>query len=263
MTNTDKRARQKERRAAILAAQQAAQRRRRVVQLVAALVVVAVVVGFGLFSGANEGGDGGGGAAAGGDGCFESPAQDKRYSAPPEMSLEDGVDYKAVIQTSMGDIRMDLLEEDTPQTVNNFICLARDGFYDGLTFHRIEKDLVVQGGDPEGTGAGGPGYAIGDELPQGQKNPYVFGTVGMANSGPNTGGSQFFIVVHDPDPKGGFEPTSFPPNYPVFGKVDPTDEESVATLEKIANAKVRGGTSPNAAQPVEPIIMETIEISEA
>ena len=250
MTNADKRARQKERRAAVVAARSAAQRRRVIVQLAVAIVAIGAVLGLALYAGTS------------GEGCFAEEPTGKTYSSEPEMSLEDGVDYKATIETSKGPIEIDLLEEDTPTTVNNFVCLARDEFYDGLKFHRVEKDVVIQGGDPQGTGAGGPGYAIKDELPEGEENPYVFGTLGMANSGPNTGGSQFFIVVHDPEPEGGFKPFDFPPDYPVFGKVDPDDDESVDTLLEIANAEVEGGNSPNAAQPVEPILMESVEITE-
>ena len=252
----DKRARKKAVRDQRLAAA-AARRQRRMLLLGGVLVVVAVLVGLALFTG----GDGSQTAAS--DQCWSDQARagDKSYDRPPRTVLDEDTDYSAVVTTSKGDIAMDLLEDEAPATVNNFVCLARDDFYEGIVWHRVEKDLVIQAGDPQGTGQGGPGYQIQDELPQ-DPNAYTFGAVGMANAGPNTGGSQFFIVVHDPDPKGGFEPAGFPPSYSVFGQVSTDDEDSVATLTRIANAKVAGGNSPQASQPVDPIVIESVEIEE-
>ena len=115
-----------------------------------------------------------------------------RYDAPPEMALESGKQYHAVIHTAQGDITVRLLPEVAPESVNSFVFLAREGFYDGCTFHRVIPGFVAQGGDPTGTGSGGPGYRIKDEL---SERPFNAGTLGVANAGPNTNGSQFFIVL--------------------------------------------------------------------
>lgn len=264
MTNPEKRARQKERRAAIVAAQRSAERRRRAALSIVAVLALAVIVGLALFTGGDDDEQeaGGGGPAACG---AEAPpeADPRQYENPPEMALEDGVDYRAVIETSCGDIAMDLLEDEAPTTVNNFVFLAQEGFYDGLIWHRVEPNQVIQGGDPEGTGSGGPGYAIKDELPESKKD-YTYGTVGMANSGPDTGGSQFFIVVKDPDPEGGFQPAGYPPDYAIFGRVDPEDADSVETLTKISEVPTTGGQDPTlATRPRVPVYIETIEIIEA
>lgn len=178
------------------------------------------------------------------------------------MNLEQGVDYSAVIATSCGEITLDLLEDKTPQNVNNFIFLAREGFYDGLTFHRIEQNSIIQGGDPEGTGHGGPGYTVPDELPETPK-VYKFGTVAMANEGPNTAGSQFFIVVHDDDPAGGYDPVGYRPWYSLFGAVNTDDDESVGVLDAIATQDTKVGDDPTiATQPISPVYIESIEILE-
>jgi cyclophilin family peptidyl-prolyl cis-trans isomerase len=258
LSKVEKRARKKAARDERVAQAIAAQKRRRMILLGAILGVVAVLVGLALFTGGDE-------EAAVADQCWSDSARtgNKSYNAPPEMLLEDGVDYTAVVATSEGDFTMDLLEEDTPETVNNFVCLARDGFYDDIIWHRVEKDQVIQTGDPEGTGQGGPGYEIPDELPQGGENPYTFGAVGMANAGPNTGGSQWFVIVKDPDPQGGFEPAGYPPSYTVFAKVDPEDEASKETLLAISNAEIQGGGGPTGTQPVEQIVIESIEIEES
>lgn len=116
----------------------------------------------------------------------------KTYNKPFDMQLTEGVDYKVVLQTSLGNITIDLFEKESPKTVNNFIALAKDGFYDGLTFHRIIKDFMIQGGDPSGNGTGGPGYKFDDEF---NSKKLVKGSLAMANAGPNTNGSQFFIVT--------------------------------------------------------------------
>jgi len=117
----------------------------------------------------------------------------KKY-ARAEQVTDPSRRYQATIQTDAGDIVIDLLPDQAPATVNNFVFLAREGFYDGLTFHRVVDDFVIQGGCPEGTGRGNPGYRFPDEPVAGE---YVAGAVAMANSGPNTNGSQFFICTVD------------------------------------------------------------------
>lgn len=121
----------------------------------------------------------------------------KTYTKPFDMRLKDGVDYKVMLQTSLGNITIDLFEKESPKTVNNFVSLAKDGFYDGLTFHRIIKDFMIQGGDPVGNGTGGPGYKFEDEF---NDIKLVKGSLAMANAGPNTNGSQFFIVTTESTP---------------------------------------------------------------
>jgi peptidyl-prolyl cis-trans isomerase B (cyclophilin B) len=125
----------------------------------------------------------------------------KQYPAPPAMKIDPSKQYTATIATTKGDIVIDLFPKEAPVTVNNFVFLSRDGFYDGLTFHRVIKDFMIQGGDPVGNGTGGPGYQFEDETDP-TKNPHKFdkpGYLAMANAGPNTNGSQFFIT-HVPTP---------------------------------------------------------------
>jgi len=112
----------------------------------------------------------------------------------PDSQTDESKLYRTTITTSRGDIVMDLDPQLAPTTVNNFVGLARQGYYDGLTFHRVVPEFVVQGGCPQGSGTGGPGYKFADEQVQGE---YVVGAVAMANSGPNTNGSQFFICIDD------------------------------------------------------------------
>ena len=113
---------------------------------------------------------------------------------PPEQQIDSNTMYRTTVTTNRGTIVMDLDPQLAPNTVNNFVGLARQGYYDGLTFHRVVPDFVIQGGDPDGTGRGGPGYQFGDEPVQGE---YTLGAVAMANAGPNTNGSQFFICIDD------------------------------------------------------------------
>ena len=113
---------------------------------------------------------------------------------PPELQIDNDRTYVVTIHTAKGDIVMELDPELAPVTVNHFVVNARNGFYDGLTFHRVVPGFVIQGGDPEGTGRGGPGYKFEDEPVQGE---YTLGAVAMANAGPNTNGSQFFICIED------------------------------------------------------------------
>jgi cyclophilin family peptidyl-prolyl cis-trans isomerase len=121
-----------------------------------------------------------------------------RWSNPPEMMLDPDVDYQAVLHTDKGEIKIDLFSEKVPNTVNNFVFLAQAGFYDGVIFHRVINDFMAQTGDPTGTGRGGPGYAFGDEFHKDLTHDKP-GILSMANAGPNTNGSQFFIT-HIPTP---------------------------------------------------------------
>jgi cyclophilin family peptidyl-prolyl cis-trans isomerase len=117
----------------------------------------------------------------------------KTYDRPPEMALDPDTDYYANFVTEKGSIRIRLFAEEAPETVNNFVSLARDGYFDGTTFHRVIEGFMAQGGDPTGTGTGGPGYRIPDEFHPGLRHDKP-GVLSMANAGPNTGGSQFFIT---------------------------------------------------------------------
>ena len=117
----------------------------------------------------------------------------KSYDQAPEMALEPGYEYYAYFVTEKGPVKVRLFAEEVPETVNNFVFLARDGYFDGTTFHRVIADFMVQGGDPTGTGTGGPGYKIPDEFHPGLRHDKP-GVLSMANAGPNTGGSQFFIT---------------------------------------------------------------------
>lgn len=115
------------------------------------------------------------------------------YSAPPPMSIDPEKSYTATFTTSRGQIVCELFAKEAPRTVNNFVFLAREGFYDGTTFHRVIADFMIQGGDPTGTGRGGPGYRFEDEF-AGNPHRHKVGSLSMANAGPNTNGSQFFIT---------------------------------------------------------------------
>ena len=134
----------------------------------------------------------------------------KQWSSPPEMSLKPEKAYRATIETNKGNIDVDLFSQEAPITVNNFVFLAREGFYDDVKFHRVISNFVIQGGDPTGTGRGGPGYRFEDEV---RDNPNIHetGSLSMANAGPNTNGSQFFIT-HAPQPH-------LDGKHTVFGKV--------------------------------------------
>src|SRR5881392_1144675 len=117
----------------------------------------------------------------------------KEYSAPPPVTIDPNKQYIATFKTSRGEIVCDLFARDAPKTVNNFVFLAKEKFYDGTVFHRVIADFMVQGGDPTGTGSGGPGYRFEDEF-KGNPNRHKKGTLSMANAGPGTNGSQFFIT---------------------------------------------------------------------
>ena len=122
----------------------------------------------------------------------------KQWSKSPEMTIDPKKNYQATIETDKGNIVVDLFADKAPKTVNNFVFLAKEGFYDNTIFHRVIKDFMVQGGDPTGTGTGGPGYKFGDEFDPSLKHDKP-GVLSMANAGPGTNGSQFFIT-HVPTP---------------------------------------------------------------
>jgi peptidyl-prolyl cis-trans isomerase B (cyclophilin B) len=117
----------------------------------------------------------------------------KQYPAPPAHGIDANKKYSATFETSRGNIEVELFAKEAPKTVNNFVFLARDGFYDGTIFHRVIDNFMIQGGDPTGTGRGGPGYKFEDEF-KGNPHKHKVGTLSMANAGPGTNGSQFFIT---------------------------------------------------------------------
>jgi len=147
----------------------------------------------------------------------------KTYSAPPPMTIDQEKKYTATIETNKGDIVLDLFVKEAPNTVNNFVFLARDGFYEGIIFHRVIAGFMAQAGDPTGTGCGGPGYKFEDEF---SKRAHSTGALSMANAGPNTNGSQFFIT-YSPQPH-------LDNRHSVFGKMT----SDMAILESIRQGDV-------------------------
>lgn len=171
-----------------------------------------------------------------------------QWDQPPAMALEEGKDYGAVIKTSKGDITVDLYEADAPNTVNNFVFLAQQGYYANVPFHRIISGFMIQTGDPTGTGAGGPGYRFADELPTNLN--YTRGTLAMANAGPNTNGSQFFITHADLT-------NGLPKNYTIFGAVT----DGIDVVDAIASVPVGPSRSGEMSNPQEPVSIESVEIT--
>jgi cyclophilin family peptidyl-prolyl cis-trans isomerase len=165
-----------------------------------------------------------------------------RYDEAPEPTIDIDADYRILVETSLGTIEADLFASDAPVTVNSFVFLAREGYFDGLTFHRVIPGFVAQGGDPRGDGTGGPGYAFEDELGVAEREGYPLGTLAMANSGPNTNGSQFFFTVDDVD---------LPPLYSVFGQVT----SGLEVLEAIAAQPTGPGD-----RPVDDVRIITVEV---
>lgn len=172
-----------------------------------------------------------------------------QYAQPPAMRVDPAKSYTATLETNKGPIEVEFYPGDAPNTVNNFVCLAADGYYDGTPFHRIVKGFVIQGGDPTGTGSGGPGYKFNDEP---VSKDYERGTLAMANAGPNTNGSQFFIVLDDLRGK-------LPKNYTIFGRVT----EGLDVVDAIANTPTSVGRSGENSTPNEPIVLEKVTVSES
>jgi cyclophilin family peptidyl-prolyl cis-trans isomerase len=173
---------------------------------------------------------------------IEAPSLSSQDVAPsPQIA------YTSILRTSKGDMTIELNRDQTPKTVQNFVDLAKKGFYNNTIFHRVIKGFMIQGGDPTGTGAGGPGYKFADEPFTGE---YTRGTVAMANSGPNTNGSQFFIMHAD---------NPLPKNYVIFGKVTAGFE----VLDAIANDAVEMSSSGEMSKPINPATILSVEILKA
>lgn len=171
------------------------------------------------------------------------PTMNSKKISKPEMIIDTAKNYTAVISTNLGEIKIRLYADDTPLTVNNFVYLAKNDFYNDVIFHRVIKDFMIQGGDPTGTGRGGPGYKFADEN---SSHSLVKGSVAMANSGPNTNGSQFFIVTADSTPWLDGKHTN-------FGEVI----AGMDVVEKIEQTQTGAQD-----RPLEPIVIENIEIIE-
>ncbi len=172
------------------------------------------------------------------------PATNAKQYSKAEQVTTKGKSYAATLKTSVGDIVVEL-SKDTPITTNNFVFLAKEKFYDGVIFHRTMPGFMIQGGDPTGTGSGGPGYRFEDEEFKGE---YKRGVVAMANAGPDTNGSQFFIMHAD---------YALPPNYVIFGMV----KSGLEAVDKIATAETLKDGREN-SKPKSPVKIESVEIVE-
>ena len=183
--------------------------------------------------------------------AFEFPQFDgssprkQEFRSAPEMGIDPSKRYTASIDTTLGELVVALDAANAPKTVNNFVFLALNHYYDGVIFHRIINGFMCQGGDPTGTGRGGPGYKFEDELPK--PGRYEVGSVAMANAGPNTNGSQFFIVS---GPSG----VGLPPLYSLFGKVV-KGLDVVDTMQRVATG---GGD-----RPIDDVVINSVTITEA
>jgi cyclophilin family peptidyl-prolyl cis-trans isomerase len=173
-----------------------------------------------------------------------SSPKTQRFDGPPPLVIDPAKRYTAEVTTNKGSLTIALDAVAAPNTVNNFVFLARWHYYDGIVFHRIIPGFMLQGGDPEGSGRGGPGYRFDDELPA--PGRYEIGSLAMANAGPNTNGSQFFIVS-------GPDGTALPPSYSLFGKV-------VSGLDVVKAIEAVGSRS---GAPSENVVIESVTITEA
>jgi cyclophilin family peptidyl-prolyl cis-trans isomerase len=172
----------------------------------------------------------------------------QQWNKAPEMVIDPNKTYHATLETSAGNVEVEFYPKDAPKTVNNFVCLARAGYFDGTPFHRIIQGFVIQGGDPTGTGSGGPGYRFEDEP---ISKDYTKGTLAMANAGPNTNGSQFFICTADLKGKLG-------KNYTVFGQV----VDGMDVVDKLDKTPVKRSPSGENSSPVNPVTLNKVTITE-
>ncbi len=257
MSKQSKRERQRENREARRAYEEQLYRRRRMgrwAKVVALVLIPIVAIGVVvlLVSGGDD--DSTEASAATRVGCrdVDAPeAKDVTFPSAPPMTIDPASTYTALVDTSCGSFTIQLDSAAAPQTVNSFVFLANEGFYDGLSFHRVAKDFVVQGGDPAGDGTGGPGYTLPDEPPP---NGYQIGSVAMANSGPGTSGSQFFIVTSEQGAAGLGGP---PYLYSALGQVT----EGIETVEKIDRLG-SSAADPGSQAPRAPVVIDKITISE-
>jgi len=173
-----------------------------------------------------------------------SSEQKRKFDAEPSMGIDPKKRYTAEMTTSKGSMRIALDALAAPRTVNSFVFLARYHYFDGIVFHRVIPGFVLQGGDPTGTGTGGPGYKFADELPASGR--YELGSLAMANAGPNTNGSQFFVIS-------GPDGVRLPPNYSLFGKV-------VGGLDVVAAIDAVGTSS---GKPKEQVTIQSVTITES
>lgn len=171
------------------------------------------------------------------------------WDNPPAMQIDTNKSYEAEITTTKGTIKLELFAKDAPITVNNFVFLAEQGFYNDVIFHRVLETFVIQTGDPEGTGQGGPGYRFEDESTDYEYEP---GIVAMANAGPDTNGSQFFICTGE-DSKS----LNMQPYYTIFGKVI----DGMDVVQEIAATPVQAGSDGAMSSPIETIQMKEIKIT--
>jgi len=172
-----------------------------------------------------------------------------QFSAPPPMTIDKNREYTATIKTNYGDIVIQLLPREAPVTVNNFVSLARQEYYNGVKFHRIIKGFMIQGGDPTATGSGGPGYRFNDEP---VKRDYVAGTLAMANAGANTNGSQFFITLED---------VGLQKLYTIFGLVT-SGFDVVQKIGDVPVTRAPGSPDPSPSKPTVDVHIETVTIEE-
>lgn len=177
---------------------------------------------------------------------YSSETEDGEFRKPSKANIESNMDYKAKLVTSAGDIVIDLYELDTPYAVTNFIYLAENDFYDGLTFHRVVKDVLIQGGDPNGDGTGDPGYTFDDEI---RNTSVVKGSVGMASGESDSNGSQFFIITKEAQPHLDRKQT-------IFGEV----LEGMNVVQAIASVSVEDNGSGEISKPINDVVIEDVEI---
>ena len=173
-----------------------------------------------------------------------SAPRQQKFSEPPEMGIDPAKRYTATMSTSMGDMVIALDPIKAPNTVNSFVFLALHHYFDGIVFHRIINGFVCQGGDPTGTGRGGPGYRFDDELPR--QGEYEIGSVAMANAGPNTNGSQFFLIS---GPNG----AGLPPQYALFGKI----VKGLDVLDEMQRVPTGGGDRPK-----QDVVINSVTVTE-
>lgn len=173
----------------------------------------------------------------------------RKYEKAPDMQIDITKTYVAKFETASGNFEVTMDAKDAPKTVNNFVFLAKNKFYDGLIFHRIVKDFMIQGGDPEGTGVGGPGYKFDDEPVVGD---YTQGTIAMANSGKNTNGSQFFIMTGD------YSGGKLPKDYVIFGKVT----SGLDVVMKLNDTETTDNGQGEKSKPVAKVVINKVTIEE-